>query len=174
MEKIKKGQAGGLCILVLDASSSMRMDRRIRLAKKLTWQFLQHSYEKKNRVALICFRGSSAEIVVEPTRDHSAVDAALDAVPTGGKTPLTAALLQAYVLAEKERDSAVTVVVISDGRPNVFHTGTLAGDMRLLTCCVGNAHPVFVTAEQRCRSLGFLEELATAMNGEHYYLEDLL
>jgi len=174
MEKIKKGQAEGLCILALDASSSMRMERRVRLAKTLTWQFLQHSYEKKNRVALICFRGSSAEVIVAPTRDHSAVDEALDAIATGGKTPLTAALLQAYVLADKERGAAVTIVLISDGRPNVFHTGSLAGDMRLLAAQPLNAHLVCVTTGQRSRSLGFLEELAVTMHAEHYYLEDLL
>ncbi len=174
MEKIKRGQADGLCILALDVSSSMRMDRRVRLAKTLTWQFLQQSYEKKNRVALICFRGSGAEVIVPPTRDHRAVDEALDRVPTGGKTPLTAALLQAFELAEKEHGAAVAVVVISDGRPNVFHTGTLAGDARLLAGHAGSTHLVCVTAGQRSRSMGFLEELAAAVAGEHYYLEDLL
>jgi len=174
MEKIKKGQAEGLCILALDASSSMRMERRVRLAKTLTWQFLQRSYEKKTRVALICFRGSSAELVVAPTRNHSAVDEALDAIPTGGKTPLTAALLQALELAEKEHSAAVAIVLISDGRPNVFQTGSLAGDMRLLAAHAMSAHLVCVTTELRARSLGFLEELAATMGGEHYYLEDLL
>jgi len=174
MEKIKQGRAEGLCILALDASSSMRMDRRVRLAKTLAWQFLQHSYEKKNRVALICFRGSSAEVVVEPTRDHSAVDGALDAIPTGGKTPLTAAMLQAFELGEKERSAAVTIVVISDGRPNVFHTGSLAGDMRLLAAQQLHAQLIFVTTEHCARSLGFLEELAAMMSADHYYLEDLL
>jgi magnesium chelatase subunit D len=174
MEKIKKGQAEGLCILVLDVSSSMRMDRRVRLAKTLAWQFLRQSYEKKNRVALICFRGSSAKVVVAPTRNHCAVDEALDAIPTGGKTPLTAALLQAFELAEKERSSAVTIFVISDGRPNVFQTGSLSGDMRLLAAHTGGAYLVCVTTELRARSLGFLEELAATMGGEHYFLEDLL
>jgi magnesium chelatase subunit D len=174
MEKIKKGQAEGLCILVLDVSSSMRMDRRVRLAKTLTWQFLRQSYEKKNRVALICFRGSSAEVIVAPTRDHSAVDGALDAIPTGGKTPLTAALLQAFGLAAKERASAVTIIVISDGRPNVFHTGSLAGDMRLISDLHIPAHMVFITTETYSRSMGFLEDMAAMLNGEHYYLEDLL
>lgn len=174
MEKIKRGQAEGLCILVLDVSSSMRMDRRVRLAKTLTWQFLQRSYEKKNRVALICFRGSNAELVVPPARDHRAVDEALERVPTGGKTPLTAALLQAFELADNEDAAAVTIIVISDGRPNVFHTGTPAGDRRLLAEHTGSAHMVCVTAGQRSRSLGFLEDLAADMNGEHYYLEDLL
>lgn len=174
MEKIRASQGEGLCILVLDVSSSMRLERKIRLAKTLTWQFLQQSYEKRNRVALICFRGSSPQLLVPPTRDHRAVDEVLDHIPSGGKTPLTAALLQALELAEHEHRAAVTIVLISDGRPTVFQTGTLAGDMRLLAAQQLHAQLVFVTTETCARSLGFMEELAAAVNAEHYYLEDLL
>jgi Mg-chelatase subunit ChlD len=56
----------------------------------------------------------------------------------------------------------------------VFHTGSLAGDMRLLAAQHIHAQTVFVTTETSARSLGFLEELSAAMNCEHYYLEDLL
>jgi len=174
MEKIRASQGEGLCILALDVSSSMRLERKVRLAKTLTWQFLQQSYEKRNRVALICFRGSSPQLLVPPTRDHNAVDEALDHIPSGGKTPLTAALLQALELAENERRAAVTIVLISDGRPTVFQTGSLAGDMRLLAAQQTSAHLVCVNTERRNRSVGFLEELAAGLNAEHYYLEDLL
>ena len=174
MEKIRASQGEGLCILALDVSSSMRLERKVRLAKTLTWQFLQQSYEKRNRVALICFRGSSPQLLVPPTRDHNAVDEALDHIPSGGKTPLTAALLQALELAENERSAAVTIVLISDGRPTVFQTGSLAGDMRLLAAQQTSAHLVCVNTERRNRSVGFLEELAAGLNAEHYYLEDLL
>jgi len=50
----------------------------------------------------------------------------------------------------------------------------LAGDMRLISTQNMPAHMVFVTTERCARSMGFLEELAAMMNGEHYYLEDLL
>jgi magnesium chelatase subunit D len=174
MEKIRKARSEGLCILALDLSSSMRLERKIRLAKTLTWQFLQQSYEKKNRVALVCFRGAGAQVVVEPTRDHGAVDEALDHAPSGGKTPLTAALLQALELAGNERNAAVTIVLISDGKPTVFQTGTLTGDLSLLAAQKNDAHLICVNTERRSRSMGFLEELAARMSAEHCFLEDLL
>jgi len=174
MEKIRLSRGEGLCVLALDTSSSMRLERKVRLAKTLAWQFLRQSYEKKNRVALVCFRGQDARLVVPPTRDHAAVDAALDHVPSGGRTPLTAALLQGFALADKERRAAVTIVLISDGRPNVFHTGSLAGDLRMLKQRPAGAHLICVTTESRMRSLGFLEELAMALGAAHWYLEDLL
>lgn len=174
MEKIRIARAEGLCVLVLDTSSSMRMERKVRLAKTIAWQFLRQSYEKKNRVALVCFRGCEAHLVVPPTRDHAAVDAALDNVKSGGKTPLTAALLQAFELAGRERRAAVAVVLVSDGRPNVFSTGTLAGDMALIRARAPAAQLVCVNTESRMRSMGFLEELAAATGAVHWYLEDLL
>jgi len=174
MEKIRKTRGEGLCILVLDVSSSMRLERKVRLAKTLTWQFLQQSYEKKNRVALICFRGSSPQIIVPPTRDHGAVDEALDHIPSGGKTPLTAALLQAQELAGNERKAAVTIVLITDGRPTVFQTGSFAGDVNLLAAQQTDAHLVCVNTERRARSMGLLEKLASGLNAEHCYLEELL
>lgn len=174
MEKIRKAPGEGLCILALDVSSSMRLDRKVRLAKKLTWQYLQESYEKKNRIALICFHGNSPQIIVPPTRDHNAVDEALDHIPSGGKTPLTAALLQALELAENETRAAVTIVLISDGRPTVFQTDSFAGDLNLLAAQKTDAHLICVNTERRTRSMGFLEQLATGLNAEHYYLEELL
>jgi Mg-chelatase subunit ChlD len=33
---------------------------------------------------------------------------------------------------------------------------------------------VFITTETYSRSMGFLEDMAAMLNGEHYYLEDLL
>lgn len=174
MEKIRASQGEGLCILVLDVSSSMRLERKVRLAKTLTWQFLQQSYEKRNRVALICFRGNKPQLLVPPTRDHSAVDEALDQIPSGGKTPLTAALLQALELAGNERRAAVTIVLISDGRPTVFQTGTFAGDVNLLTAQQTSAHLICVNTERRNRSMGFLEELAAGLNAQHCFLEELL
>jgi len=173
MEKIRKAPGEGLCVLTLDVSSSMRLDRKVRLAKTISWQFLQQSYEKKNRIALLCFRGSSPQVIVPPTRDHNVVDEALDHIPSGGKTPLTAALLQALELAEKEQRSSVTIVLISDGRPTVFQTGTFAGDLNLLAVQKTNAHLIFVNTERRARSMGFLEELAVGLKAEHCYLEDL-
>ncbi len=174
MEKIRKAQGEGLCILVLDVSSSMRLERKVRLAKTLAWQFLQQSYEKKNRIALICFRGSNPQIIVPPTRDHNTVDEALDHIPSGGKTPLTAALLQALELAKNETRAAVTIVLISDGRPTVFQTNSFAGDLNLLTTQKTDAHLICVNTERRTRSMGFLEQLATGLHAEHYYLEELL
>ena len=173
MEKIRKARSEGLCILALDASSSMRLERKVRLAKTIAWQFLQQSYEKKNRVALICFRDSSAQVVVPPTRNHMAVDEALDHIPSGGKTPLTAALLQALELSAQERSAAVTIVLISDGRPTVFQSGSFAGDLNLLAAQRTDVHLIFVNTERRVRSMGFLEELAAGLNAEHCFLEDL-
>lgn len=174
MEKVRRAPGAALYILALDASSSMRMDRKVRCAKTLSWHLLQESYEKRNRVALIVFRGETAEVVVPPTRNHAALDAALDQVPTGGKTPLTAALLQSFETATQEPRTPATVVLLSDGRANHYVSGTWEKDLRLLQTRRGETGLVIVNAEQRHRSIGLLEELARAMGATHFFMEELL
>jgi magnesium chelatase subunit D len=174
MEKVRVSRGDALYIIVLDCSSSMRMDRKIRLAKTLSWQLLQQTYEQRGRLAVIMCRGDAPSIAVAPTRDHVRVDEVLDTLPTGGKTPLTPALLQALELAGREREAAATVIVISDGRGNVFAGAGLAEDLHTIRQARDRAQIVCISAEPRTRSTGALEQLAEACAAAHVYIEDLL
>jgi magnesium chelatase subunit D len=69
MEKVRVSKGKATYYLLLDSSSSMRLDKKIRLAKSLAWQLLKRSYEKKNKVALVIFRGEAADLAVPPTSD---------------------------------------------------------------------------------------------------------
>ncbi len=174
MEKVRRSPGEALYIFVLDASSSMRMEKKVRLAKTLSWQLLQQSYEKKARAALIAFRGDAAQVLVEPTRDHGAIDTALDRLPTGGKTPLTHALVQAFDMAGKEKNVPVTVILLSDGKANRFMTGNFEGDLELLPPRKGDTALIIVNAENRHRSIGMLEDMSRSLNALHFYLEELV
>ncbi|MEW5936536.1 MAG: AAA family ATPase, partial [Candidatus Thermoplasmatota archaeon] len=57
MEKVRISRGEALYIILLDSSSSMRMEKKIRFAKSLAWLLLKQSYEKKSAVALLAFRG---------------------------------------------------------------------------------------------------------------------
>lgn len=173
MEKVRRAPGAALYILVLDTSSSMRMDRKVRCAKTFSWQLLQESYEKKNRVALIVFRGETADVVVPPTRNHTVLDIALDQVPTGGRTPLTAALLQAFDMAALQPGTPATVVLLSDGRANRYVSGTWEQDLALLVVRRADAGLVIINAEQRHRSIGLLEQLARTLGVPHFFMEEL-
>lgn len=174
MEKVRCGRGERLFIVVLDSSSSMRMDKKVRLAKTLSWQVLKSSYEKRNRLALIVFRGDEARLLAQPTRNYDRVQELLEKLPSGGKTPLTPALAKAFELAKKQERAAATIVLISDGRANVFATGSLESDIVMLEKIMARPDLIIVNAEARHRSMGALEDLASRFQARHMYLEEAL
>lgn len=135
MEKVRILRGQALHILVMDTSSSMRLDKKIRFAKTLSWLLLKRSYEKKGRIALYAFNDGRPELMVEPTSDYAAFESSLDNLPVGGKTPLTPALYEALKLARSVPDCATSVIVISDGRANVFMNGSLDEDAKNILSC---------------------------------------
>ncbi len=174
MEKVRIGSGKSLYIILLDSSSSMRMERKIKFAKTLAWLLLKQSYEKKNKVALMAFKGNNAQVLVPPTRDVLKVEEALENLPTGGKTPLTPALYKAFQIAKREAKARPIVILISDGRANVFIKDNLEEDLAFLRTFANNVDLVVVNTENRSRSIGVLEQLAEMFNAPHFYLGDVL
>jgi len=174
MEKMRISRGEALYIILLDSSSSMRTERKIRFAKTLTWLLLRQSYKKKNRVSLVPFREDDAQILIPPTTDFIKIEEALEKLPTGGKTPLTPALFESFKMAKKETKVLPTVILISDGKGNVFIKNNLEEDIELLSAFAGNINLIVVNAEIRNRSIGILEDIAKTFNGSHFYLEDVI
>jgi magnesium chelatase subunit D len=174
MEKVRVSKGEALYIILLDSSSSMRMDKKIRFAKTLAWCLLKHSYEKKNSVALLTFRGHDVQVLVPPTSDVVRIEEALEKLPTGGKTPLTPALYKAFVMAKKEAKALPTVILISDGKGNVFIKDNIEEDIKFLFSFAKGINLVIVNAESKNRSIGLLENIAETFNASHFYLEEVV
>src|SRR5262249_35799737 len=80
--------AGCLLRSVVDASGSMAAWRRMRQTKAAVLSLLVQAYRRRDRVALLAFRGGGTELVLPPTWGLSAARRALEALPVGGTTPL--------------------------------------------------------------------------------------
>ncbi len=116
-----RSKAGTLFCFVVDASGSMAL-HRMRQAKGAVNALLQQAYVHRDHVALLAFRGERADLLLPPSQSVELAKRALDVLPTGGGTPLAAALLSAYQVAEQARSRGIhrtTLVLITDGRPNV-------------------------------------------------------
>lgn len=116
-----RSKAGTLFCFVVDASGSMAL-HRMRQAKGAINTLLQQAYVHRDQVALLAFRGERAELLLPPSQSVELAKRALDVLPTGGGTPLGAALLSAYQIAEQASSRGIhrtTIVLITDGRPNV-------------------------------------------------------
>ncbi len=118
----RREPAHGRCILfVVDASGSMAAQGRMALAKGAVGQLLREVYGRRERVGLIAFRGSGAELLLPPTGSAELAETRLSALPTGGRTPLAHGLRLAREVFDRpeQRGVAALLVVISDGRANV-------------------------------------------------------
>ncbi len=116
-----KSKAGTLFCFLVDASGSMAL-HRMRQAKGAVNTLLQQAYVHRDQVALLAFRGERADVLLPPSQSVELAKRALDVLPTGGGTPLAAALLAAFQVAEQARSRGIhrtTMVLITDGRPNV-------------------------------------------------------
>jgi len=122
-EKVRFSRAAALIVLVVDASGSMAALRRMEAAKGVATSLLRDAYINRDRVAFIAFRGGRAQLVLPPTSNLDAAASFLRRLPTGGKTPLSSAMLQALELVKREkisrRDIKPLVVIITDGQANV-------------------------------------------------------
>ena len=123
----KRGPSGCLLLFVLDASGSMAAWRRMRQTKAAVLALLMQAYHRRDRVALLAFRGAGAELVLPPGRGLARARQALERLPIGGPTPLAAALAAAggfiHGQARRQPRQPIWAVVLTDGRANVARAG---------------------------------------------------
>jgi len=97
--------------------------RRMEAAKGVVLSLLMDAYQRRDKVAVVAFRGKEAAVVLPPTSSVERARKTLDILPTGGRTPLGAGMLMALNLINSERKKDPTIipifVLLTDGRANV-------------------------------------------------------
>ncbi|MFF4213871.1 putative cobaltochelatase [Streptomyces sp. NPDC001796] len=173
----REGREGNLVLFVVDASGSMAARQRMSAVKGAVLSLLLDAYQRRDKVGLVTFRGSAAEVALPPTSSVDAAAARLESLPTGGRTPLAAGLLKAHdvLRVERLRDPArrALVVVVTDGRA----TGgpepvALAGRAARLFAAEGIAS-VVVDCESGPVRLGLAGRLAGELGGTAVTLDEL-
>ncbi|MDR0882076.1 MAG: VWA domain-containing protein [Candidatus Adiutrix sp.] len=122
-EKVYRQKTGRLVIFVVDSSGSIGTLYRMEEAKAAALALLSEAYQKRDRVALIAFYGLKAELLLPPTNSPDLAARLLSELPSGGKTPLSAALTMTHKLlrVEQAKDQALNpyIILMTDGRPNI-------------------------------------------------------
>ncbi|MGH3582498.1 MAG: VWA domain-containing protein, partial [Mycobacterium sp.] len=174
---IREGREGNLVIFVVDASGSMAARDRMSAVSGATLSLLRDAYQRRDKVAVVTFRGAEAALLLPPTSSVHIASRRLARFDTGGKTPLAQGLLAArdVVLREKTRDRArrPLVVVLTDGRATggpdpLGRTRTAAG----LLVAEGAA-AVVVDCETSYIRLGLAQQLAGQLGAPAVQLEQL-
>lgn len=160
-------------VFVVDASGSAAF-QRLAEAKGAVELLLAECYARRDRVALLSFRGSRADVLLPPTRSLARAKRCLAALPGGGGTPLAAAIDEAAILAEtvgRSGGSAV-LVFLTDGRANVGRDG-LGGRERAVADAkiaaarlrAGRATVLFIDTSPRAQPAA--AEIAAAMGARY-------
>lgn len=116
----REGREGNLVIFVVDASGSMAARDRMSAVSGAALSLLRDAYQRRDKVAVITFRGQQSQVLLPPTSSAYIAGRRLANFETGGKTPLGQGLLAAreMVAREKVRDRGrrSLVVMLTDGR----------------------------------------------------------
>jgi magnesium chelatase subunit D len=181
MVKVRRTPTQHLYILVVDSSGSMAAYQRMAQVKGMLLGLLREVYRHRDGVAVIAFRGAQSELLLSPTRSPEAAQTFIEALPTGGRTPLAHALLrvEALLTQEHRRRSSwrPVLILVTDGRPN---RGLSRGNplQESLSICSrlanGNLDAVVVDTEAGVIRLGLAAQFARALSAFYIRLEQLL
>ena len=111
-------------VFVVDASGSSALNR-LAEAKGAVELLLADCYVRRDSVAVLAFRGQTAELILPPTRSLARAKRSLAGLPGGGGTPLANAIDAAMLLADQLRKKGETpiVVMLTDGKGNIARDG---------------------------------------------------
>jgi len=90
---VREGREGNLVIFVVDASGSMAARDRMSAVAGAALSLLRDAYQRRDKVAVITFRGRDAQLLLPPTSSVHIAGRRLARFDTGGKTPLAEGLL---------------------------------------------------------------------------------
>lgn len=125
--KLYRRKTGALFIFAVDTSGSMALNR-IRQAKGALHFLLERSYVRRDRVALVSFRGTGAEVLLSASRSAALARTLLNELPVGGATPLCEGISVSLGLAERAAtcgERRIILFLFTDGRANVPLSGNI-------------------------------------------------
>src|SRR5690242_13441245 len=177
-EAVREGREGNLVLFAVDASGSMAARQRMRAVKGAVLSLLPDAYQRRDKVGLVTFRGTEAEVALPPTSSVEAAARRLTSLATGGRTPLAAGLARAarVLAAERLRDPRrrALLVVVTDGRATSGSDADLARAVALLTGTgLAGTASVVVDCEASVLRLGLAERLAVQLGATLLGLDEL-
>jgi magnesium chelatase subunit D len=122
-DKVRVKLTANLVLFVVDASWSMAVAERMAATKGAILSLLTDAYQRRDRVGLVVFQKDRANLILPPTNSIQLAQQALNDIPVGGKTPLSAGLLLAFDVIQREKiahpDVLPLMMLLTDGAGNV-------------------------------------------------------
>jgi magnesium chelatase subunit D len=160
-------------IFTVDASGSSAL-ARLAEAKGAVELLLAQAYARRDHVALIAFRGQSAELLLPPTRSLVQTKRRLAGLPGGGGTPLAAGLQLGLLTAlqTRARGMTPTIALLTDGRGNIALDGSAnraqaEADSQRLALALRNSGVPTLVIDIATRPQAALRELAARLDAPY-------
>jgi magnesium chelatase subunit D len=156
-------------VLCVDLSGSMGARQRAEAATGTVLGLLADAYQRRERVALVGFRGEGAEVLLAPTSSTEVARNRLDQLMTGGETPLADGITSGLAVATgaATQGADALLVVLTDGRA----TGRPDAVDDAMEAAAAVRRQGVASLVLDCESgpvrLGLAERLATAMGARH-------
>ena len=168
---VTEGRESNLVLLVVDASGSMAARRRMEAVKTAALSLLLDAYQRRDKVGLVSFRGSTATLALPPTSSIDIAARRLEELPSGGRTPLAEGLLCAAetLRLERIRDPRrrPLLVLVTDGRatsgPDALQRARLCADHLRET----GVSSVVIDCETGRFKMGLALELSARLGAEY-------
>src|SRR5262245_43064026 len=178
-EARREQRAGNLLVLAIDASGSMGAPQRMEAVKGAVLGLLVDAYQRRDRVALVAFRGDGAEVLLRATGSVEVARARLADLPTGGRTPLGAGIETALGVCTSPANGSAghhpLLVLVSDGRATVARDDDPVAAARRAAAAVRarGVDAVVVDAENGSGRLGLAADLAHEMGARYLRLGEV-
>ena len=180
-KKVRVRKTANLILFLVDGSWSMAVSERMQATKGAILSLVTDAYQRRDRVGLVVFQKDRATLVLAPTNSVLLAQRALENIPVGGKTPLSAGLQMAYEVIKREKilhpDVQPLLIVLTDGAGNVpLVPGRLVGEeITELAGMFANEkiHSVVINMEQKVFDSVLAQDLADKMDAVCYTVEDL-
>ncbi|WP_349876451.1 VWA domain-containing protein [Micromonospora sp. HUAS YX12] len=171
------GRESNLVLLCVDASGSMAARRRMEQVKTAVLALLLDAYRRRDKVALVTFRGHTADVALPPTGSVDVASRRLAQLPAGGRTPLAEGLEQSAEVLRREalRDPLrrPLLVVVTDGRATAGPDALGRAHRSARHLAASAVQSVVVDCETGRFRLGLAAQLAAHLRAEHMPLGEV-
>ncbi|MGW2869578.1 putative cobaltochelatase [Kitasatospora sp. NPDC001225] len=176
-EQVRQGRESNLVLFVVDASGSMAARQRMTAVKGAVLSLLMDAYQRRDKIGMITFRGSGAELALPPTSSVEVGATRLESLPTGGRTPLAAGLLRAHEVLRVERlrdpSRRPLLVVVTDGRATGGRDALAQSRRAAALFAAQGTASVVLDCESGPVRLGLARTLAGLLGGTAVSLDEL-
>jgi magnesium chelatase subunit D len=175
------GKKGSSILFVVDASGSMGVEELMGHTKGIVLNLLKDAYLNRERVGMITFRGTSAEVVLPFTKSINIAKKKLTDIKTGGKTPLSISIKKAIEAIEKEhikfKENEKVLIFFTDGRANISIYGKDPFEEAVMLARIlkkMDLKSFVIDTDPTWISYPYAKELAKEMGAQYYKLSQIL